>query len=700
MFGALCVMAIAYRYYSAFIAARVLCLDDARVTPAHRLNDGHDYVPTHRWVLFGHHFAAISGSGPLIGPTLAAQFGFAPGFLWILCGVVLAGAVHDFVILTASVRRDGRSLAALAREELGPVPGLVARVAILAIVVVAIAGLGIVVVGALAESAWGSFTVAASVPIALGMGAYNRFAGKERIGPSTVVGVVLLFAALVYGRHLQQGPFGHYFRQPKQIVTLAIAAYGFIASVLPVWLLLCPRDYLSSYLKIGTIALLVVGVLVVNPRIEAPMVSQWVHGGGAIVRGPLFPFVFVTIACGAISGFHALIASGTTPRMISRESDCRIIGYGAMLMEGIVGLTALIAATSLPVADYYAINTDPPVALFAQASTVHATGLLRDVADARAVDAALSPDDRVHLGLRPQQSIATLQGRAIPLSRLLGLSNRALAAAGYHCDPRADDPATLSTEDFARLGVPVNDLPMLAASTHERIAARTGGGVSLGVGMARIFSGLPGLRGHRGVLAYWYHFAVMFEALFILTTIDTGTRVGRFLVEEFMEQGWAALGFAARRGGLRARHPRVTAVIATLAVVSGWTGFLWTGSVQTIWPMFGVANQLLAVISLTVGTTLLLRTRGARYAWVTGLPLIFVGTVTITAGFEGIRTIYLPLAHATDPARSLQGWVDTGFTAALLACVGLLLAVAIPRWVGSVRRGPSPDVPMSTVVSS
>jgi carbon starvation protein len=680
MFGALCVLAIAYRYYSAFVAAKALALDDTRTTPAHRLRDGHNFVPTSKWVLFGHHFAAISGSGPLIGPTLAAQFGFAPGFLWLLAGVVLAGAVHDFVILTASTRRDGRSLAELVREELGPIPGVVAMVAILAIIVIAIAGLGIVVVGALAESAWGTFTVGASIPIALLMGLYTyKIApGPNAVRNATIGGIVLLFVALVVGKYVQDTPgLAEHFRFSRTTITLAIAGYGFVASVLPVWMLLCPRDYLSSYLKIGTIALLVVGVLVVNPRIEAPLVSEWVAGGGPIVKGPLFPFVFVTIACGAISGFHALVASGTTPKMIDKEGDARVIGYGAMLMEGLVGLTALIAATSLPVDDYLAINTDPKVAITEDGAR---PGLFR-AEQLAPVIAQLDAEERASLGLRPGEPASALAGREVPLSVALSLSNRTLAAAGYHVDPAESEPVTLTQDDFARLGVPVTDLPRLAASSNERIAARTGGGVSLAVGMARIFAGLPFARGLGDLIAYWYHFAIMFEALFILTTIDTGTRVGRFLVQEFLGKLVKPLG----------RSDSIPAgVLATFLVVGGWTAFLLTGSVQTIWPMFGIANQLLAVIALSVGTTWILRERGPRPALITFLPLCFLGTTTITAGVQGILRIYLPLARNPDPQRALQGWSSTAFTVVLLVCVAFVLTAAVRRWVTLLRREPTP----------
>jgi carbon starvation protein len=604
--------------------------------------------------------------------------------------VVLAGAVHDFVILVASSRRDGRSLAELAREELGPVPGTVAMIAILTIVVIAIAGLGIVVVGALAESAWGTFTVGASVPIALAMGLWSYKIRKGAITQSTVFGVIALFAALVIGKHVQDGPMGALFRFDKTTITLAIAAYGFIASVLPVWLLLCPRDYLSSYLKIGTIALLVLGVIVVNPTIQAPMVTQWIHGGGPIVKGPLFPFVFVTIACGAISGFHGLVSSGTTPKMLSNELDARPIGYGAMLMEGVVGLTALIAASSLPVNDYLAINTDPAVRVVA--ASPGRPGVTRDRAELDRLVAALSAQDRRALQLPSQdaRAVDALAARSLPLSRVLSLSNPALAAVGYHVDPREHDPTGLSNEDFARLGVPVTDLPQLAASTHERIAARTGGGVSLAVGMARIFAGLPFVRGAKDLLAYWYHFAIMFEALFILTTIDTGTRVGRFLVQEFLGKLWSPLGRS---------DSWWAGAIATGLVVGGWTTFLLTGSVQTIWPMFGIANQLLAVVGLTVGTTVILRRSGAKYAWITGAPLLFVGTTTVTAGVRGVRDIYWPLTQRADPALRFQGWVDTLFTSVLLVCVGVILAYALRTWRGLLRDKPHLAAPPSVAES-
>src|SRR5688572_4969809 len=468
----LCILAIAYRYYSAFIAARIMALDDRRITPAHLRNDGQNYHPTHRFVLFGHHFAAITGAGPLIGPVLAAQFGYAPGLIWLVTGVVLAGAVHDFIILWASTRRGGRSLAQITREEIGPVAGATAAVAILFIIVIALSGLGLAVVNALHESAWGTFTIGTSIPLALFMGLYMYRFRKGRIAEATAIGVAGLFLAVILGKPLAASAWGPLFQLSRGELIVAMAAYGFVASVLPVWLLLCPRDYLSSFMKIGTIIFLVLAVMLVNPVLQMPATSAFSAGGGPIIPGPMFPFAFITIACGAISGFHALISSGTTPKMIDKESDIRPIGYGAMLIEGVVGVMALVAATAMHPGDYFAINTSP---------AVHAT-----------------------------------------------------------------------------LGMPVVNLPELQQQVGENVVGRTGGAVSLAVGMAQIFSSLPGMR---GLMAYWYHFAIMFEALFILTTIDAGTRVGRFLVQEFL--GHAYKPFA-RQDWIPG------SVMATTLVVGGW----------------------------------------------------------------------------------------------------------------------------------
>ncbi|MBX3187564.1 MAG: carbon starvation protein A [Labilithrix sp.] len=676
MLGALAVLAIAYRYYSAFLAAKVLCLDDSRVTPAHRLEDGQNFHPTHRIVLFGHHFAAITGAGPLIGPVLAAQFGFYPGFLWILFGVVLAGATHDFIILVASTRRNGRSLAEIARDELGPVLGLVTAVAILFIVVIALAGLGNVVVGALAESAWGVFTVGASIPIALVMGLYIhgvRKGSARGIREATIFGVALLFVALIAGKHVGDSSFAVHLKLSKTTLTLAMAAYGFIASVLPVWMLLCPRDYLSSYMKIGTIALLVIGVIVVNPEIQMPGVTQYIHGGGPIVKGPLFPFVFITIACGAISGFHALVSSGTTPKMVDKERDCRPIGYGAMLVEGLVGITALIAACAMPQEDYVAINTNPQIAVVAPAG--NGGGLARDEAQLAKLDGVLTRHDRELLRLGEGAPAALLAGKKIALSDALALSNGALAALDYAVDPHAPRATMLEDADFARLGVKVKELPALQRQADEVVAARTGGGVSLAVGMARVFSGLPGMN---TLLAYWYHFAIMFEALFILTTIDTGTRIGRFLMQEFMARVSPELGKSTSRPG---------AFIATALIVGGWSYFILTGNISTIWPMFGIANQLLACTALCVGTTIILR-EGAKkkYALVTLGPLLFVGTTTITAGIESVRRIFLPLT--ANPATRTLGVVNVVITVLLLLCVAMVIVGSAIRWWGLVSSAP------------
>ena len=447
------ILTLAYRYYSAFIAARVMVLDDSRPTPAHTRPDGQNYHVTTRWVLFGHHFAAITGAGPLIGPVLAAQFGYAPGLIWLVGGVCLAGAVHDSITLWASTRRGGASLADIARAEIGPVAGVTAAVAILFIIIIAVAGLGLAVVNALEKSAWGTFTIGASIPLAIVVGLYMSRWRPGKTAEATAIGVAGLLLAVILGKPLAASSFAHYFVFSRTALVLMMAAYGFAASVLPVWLLLAPRDYLTSFMKIGTIALLVIGVLIVNPRLELPAFSQFVHGGGPIVPGPVFPFVFITIACGAISGFHALIASGTTPKMIDRESDIRVIGYGAMLMEGVVGVVSIIAASAMHPGDYFAINTSPEV--------------------------------------------------------------------------------------FAHLGMSVTNLPALESAVRESVVGRTGGAVSLAIGMAQIFTGLPGMR---QLLDYWYHFAIMFEALFILTTIDAGTRVGRFLVAEFIGRAYPPFG--------------------------------------------------------------------------------------------------------------------------------------------------------------
>jgi carbon starvation protein len=578
----LCILAIAYRYYSAFIAARIMALDDARLTPAHVRNDGHNYHPTHRFVLFGHHFAAITGAGPLIGPVLAAQFGFAPGLVWLVAGVCLAGAVHDFMILWASTRRGGRSLSEIARAEIGPVAGAMAAIAILFIIVIALAGLGLAVVNALQESAWGTFTIGLSIPLALFMGIYMYRIRKGRITEATIIGVIGLTLAVVLGKPVASSSIGEWFVLSREQLIVTLAAYGFIASVLPVWMLLCPRDYLSSFMKIGTIAFLVIAVVFVNPVLHMPAVTEFTAGGGPIIPGPLFPFAFITIACGAISGFHALIASGTTPKMIDRESDIRPIGYGAMLIEGLVGVMALIAASAMFPGDYFAINTSPSV--------------------------------------------------------------------------------------FNALGMPVVNLPDLEAAVGETVAGRPGGAVSLAVGIAQIFTGLPGMR---GLMDYWYHFAIMFEALFILTTIDTGTRVARFLVQEFLGQFYAPM----------ARQEWIPgSVLSTLLVVFGWAYFVWTGSVSTIWPMFGIANQLLAAVALAVASTIIINEGKSKYVWITMVPLAFVSITTLSAGGLSVRDNFWPMAVGQNSSVHFQGWVNTIATITMMACVIVILANACWKW--------------------
>jgi carbon starvation protein len=547
----------------------------------------------------------------------------------------------------------------------------------LAILIVALAGLGNVVVGALAESAWGMFTVAMSIPIALLMGGhiYGIRGGSVRgIREASLLGVLLLLLALIGGKYIADSSYADLFRLSRTNITLSIAAYGFIASVLPVWLLLCPRDYLSSYLKLGTIALLVVGVIVVNPPIQMPHVSEYAGGGGPIIKGPLFPFVFITIACGAISGFHSLVSSGTTPKMVDKERHCRPIAYGAMLLEGLVGITALIAACVMPPEDYVAINTDPKIALVQQGQ---GPGLARSVEQLQRIEPQLSKHDRSLLGLAPGQPIDELAAQKLPASKLLALSNGTLAALDYEVDPESNRATTLSDADFARLGIQVKELPSLSKSSGEVVAARTGGGVSLAVGMARVFSGLPGMS---TLLSYWYHFAIMFEALFILTTIDTGTRIGRFLMQEFLGRFSQELGRSTSHTG---------SIVSTALIVAGWTYFILTGNISTIWPMFGIANQLLACAALCVGTTIILRESSKKaYAWVTLGPLCFVGATTITAGIQSVLTIYYPMSQAA--GTRVTGLVNMIVTSVLLCGVAFIIVGSVVRWLSLLKAPPAP----------
>ena len=587
---------IAYRTYGAFLAAKVATLDDLRATPAHTLKDGRDYVPTHPLVLFGHHFAAIAGAGPLIGPVLAAQFGYLPGFLWLLVGSVLAGGVHDFVILTASVRSQGRSLANIAREQVSPLTGTATALAIVFVMMVALAAMALVVVNSLKESAWGVFSIGCTIPIALAMGLWSYRFRPGSIRLATAFGVVLLLVAVGAGAWVQGSPVRHWFIHPDKTIGLGIMVYGFIASVLPVWLLLCPRDYLSSFMKIGAVALLAVGVILVNPRLQMPALTPFIHGGGPVFPGPLFPYVFITIACGAISGFHSLIASGTTPKMIDRERHILPISYGAMVLEGFVGVIALIAACALHPADYFAINSKPEV--------------------------------------------------------------------------------------FAGLGMAVQNLHGLEAQVGEKLAGRPGGAVSLAVGMAQIFSSLPRLR---GLMSFWYHFAIMFEAMFVLTLIDTGTRVTRYMLQEVGGMAFPPL---------REWRGLAPSLLFSALAVGAWGYFLWTGTVSTIWPMLGVSNQLLAAFALAIGTSVLINMGKARYVWCTLVPLAFMCVNTLTAGWMNIGVNYLrPQLKAGAPglwqaflAAPTPARIQCIVTLGVMVLLVVVVLDSLFRWGPMLRR--------------
>jgi carbon starvation protein len=589
----ICIYALGYRYYSAFLAAKVLVLNDERATPAHTLEDGQNYLPTPKWVLFGQHFAAIAGAGPLVGPTLAAQFGFAPGLVWLVAGAVLAGAVQDFTVLVASVRHKGKSLAEIARTEIGTFSGRVVMVAILFILLVTLAGLGIVVVNAMANSPWGVFTIGMTIPIAMCMGLYmfKGPGGTVRVTAPTIAGVTALLAALIGGHFVAGASWASWLTFDPHQITLLLVAYGFFASILPVWLLLTPRGYLSTYLKLGMIGALILGIFIVHPSIQFPMTTNFIHGGGPIIPGKLFPFLFVTVACGAISGFHSLVASGTTSKMLDRETDARFIGYGAMVAESLVGVMALIAACSMMPGDYYAINTPPAV--------------------------------------------------------------------------------------FAKLGLHTVNLDYFSHAVGESLVGRTGGAVSLAVGMAQIFHGIPGMN---ELLGYWYHFAILFEALFILTTVDTGTRVARYVLHELMGKLWKPLG--------NTKSIPAGLLIAAL-VVSSWGYLIYTGNISTIWPLFGTGNQLLATIALAIATVFLVNMGKAKYAWLMAVPAILVGVTTVMAGVQSIQDIFWPLTKI--PGKAFQGYMDSALMAIFIVGVFLVVGDAIRRIWKTLHGEPVPE---------
>jgi carbon starvation protein len=582
--AASCFYILAYRFYGRFLARRVMNLDDRRRTPAHRLEDGRNFYPANKYILFGHHFAAIAGAGPLLGPVLAAQFGFLPGFLWIVIGAVLAGAVQDFIILVASMRRNGRSLPEIAHAELGPITGLSTATAVLFIVVVALAGLGLAVVNALHQNAWGTFTIVMTIPIALLMGWYLQKFRRGQVGEMTLLGLGLLVLAIIFGRTVAQSDWAEWFLWDRTTLTWSLAAYGFLASVLPVWVLLVPRDYLSTFMKLGVVALLALGVIVLAPTIEMPPTTQFVAGSGPIIPGTLFPFLFITIACGAISGFHSLVSSGTTPKLINVESQA-IIGYGAMLLESFVGVIALIAACLLVPGDYFAINTRLPA--------------------------------------------ETLQMMGFP---------------------------TVHLEELSRL-------------VEVDVAGRPGGAVSLAVGMASIFSGLPGMS---GLMAYWYQFALLFEALFILTTIDAGTRVARYLVQELGGRAYSPLKHINWWPGV---------IGTSLMVVGAWGYLIGTGTISSIWPMFGAANQLLGMLALCVATTVLIKMNKISYLWVTIIPMIFVGIITLTGCYE-LLVLFSNRALSAGETQPLSMAINAALVGLVAVLALIVLADSARKWYG------------------
>jgi carbon starvation protein len=613
--AAVCTYAVGYRFYSKFIAAKVLALDGQRATPAERLENGRDFLPTNKWVVFGHHFAAIAGPGPLVGPVLAAQFGYLPGTLWILVGAVFGGCVQDFVILLFSVRRDGKSLTEMAKEEIGQVGGLVAYGSVISILVILLAVCALIVVNALKQSPWGAFTIAMTIPIALLMGVYLRRLRPGRVLETSVIGFVLVLAAIWGGQWASQTPVvAKYFTLTAPALAIAIILYGFAASALPVWLLLAPRDYLSTFVKLGTIGLLAIGIVAMHPTLHMPALTRFIDGTGPVFAGKLFPFAFITIACGAISGFHSLISSGTTPKLIRRETEIRMVGYGAMLCESLVAIMATVAACVLEPGTYFAINSPAGIA-----------------------------------GQLPETAASTVSGWGFPVT-----------AAGMQA---------------------------LAHSVGEQtLFNRTGGAPAFAVGMAHIFSSSLG---GQAVMALWYHFALMFEALFILTVLDAGTRVGRFMIQDALGHVWKPLG----------RTSWYPSTLTTSAlIVAAWGYFLWQGvrdplgGINSLWPLFGIANQLLAAVALCVATTIIIKMHRAKYALVTLVPLAWLVTVTFTASWHKVfdpdpRIGFLAQARQLSAvggnARLIfNNRLDAVVTGALIVMVTLILLESARQWLG------------------
>ncbi len=621
--AATCCYALGYRFYSSFIAARILAVDARRATPAERLENGRDFLVTNKWVVFGHHFAAIAGPGPLVGPVLAAQFGYLPGTLWVLAGAVFAGCVQDFVILLFSVRRDGKSLTEMAKEETGVVGGVIAYAAVIAILIILLAVVALVVVNALKDSPWGTFTIAMTIPIAVGMGIYLRRLRPGKVLEASVAGFILVLLAIWGGQWVSQAPaIAHVFTLSAQTLAILIIAYAFAASAVPVWILLAPRDYLSTFVKLGTIGLLAVGIVVLHPTLHMPALTRFVDGSGPVFAGKIFPFAFITIACGAISGFHALISSGTTPKLIARETETRMIGYGSMMAESAVAVMAIIAACVLQPGVYFAINS--PAGLVGQS-------------------------------------------------------------------------ASAATTTISNWGFPVTaaEMQTLAHAVGEQtLFNRTGGAPAFAVGMAHIFSQTLG---GSTVMALWYHFAVMFEALFILTILDAGTRVARFMIQD-------ALGHIYKPLGRTSWYPSTLATSAL--IVAAWGYFLWQGvkdplgGINSLWPLFGIANQLLATAALCVATTILIKMHRARYAAVTLVPLAWLVAVTFTASWEKIfdpnpRIGFLAQARALDSASAtsatgrliLNNRLDAAVTAVLVVMVTLVLIESLRQWIAILRGG-------------